>query len=607
VRVLHYVGPYVWARRGIIVGAILAIVGGALVELAKPWPLKFVFDNLLKDVPLLPAWALPPIGEPRIWSLAFVCALVILIWAVASVSAFFKQYLLYRLAEEVVFELRLRLFLHVQQLSLAFHNNRRVGDVITRMTRDADAVRDLVSGALAMWCTAVLELVGTLALMSYMDWRLSIVGLGTLGLLLPLEFRLRRAIKQATTEKREHEVGVSSVTQETVNAIGLVKAFGREKHQQQQFGKESSESLKAGVEAARLEARYVRTVEMVTAVSLCAVVWWGVQRVFAEALTPGELLVFATYVKGLGGPLRDVAKQTIKWTKGSVGLERMLEVLDTKPAVEDSPTARPAPRLRGRIEFQGVSFAYHPGRPVLRDISFAIEPGETVALVGYSGAGKSTILNLIPRLYEPGSGAILVDGEDIREFRLDSYRDQTSFVLQDSVLLHTTVLENILYGRPGASESDVRMAAVESGVQQFVERFPDGFLTVVGPRGATLSGGERQRVAIARAMVRNAPILLLDEPTTGLDVENERLVMDGLQRLMTGRTTLLISHKIGLIERADRVLVLDGGRIVESGTPADLRAAGGLYARLCELAAVNAGVIEDRVPEAAPELRGYGS
>jgi ABC-type multidrug transport system fused ATPase/permease subunit len=598
-RTLKFLAPYVQARGKIVAGALVAVLGGTLVELLKPWPLKFVFDYLLKDLSFLPQWAVPSTGDARTWLLTFVCALVLLIWALSSLAAYFKEYLLHRLAEELVFELRLALFDHAQRLSLAFHDSRRVGDVMTRITRDAEAVRELIGTSSLQWCTALLALLSTLAVMAYMDWRLSLVGVITIAILCPVEWRLRRQVKRAEKHKRLSEVEVSSVTQETMGALRLIKAFGRENHQQKQFGRESSESVRAGVEAARLEARYVRSVDVVTAVSTCAVIWWGVQRVFDGALTPGDLYVFVAYVRGLHGPMRDVAKQSIRMARGSVGLERILEVLETEPEVKDSPAARPVPRFRRALEFEGVSFAYRPGRPVLENISFRVVQGQTVALVGYSGAGKSTILSLIPRLYDPTAGRILVDGEDIRNVRLDSLREQTALVLQESILFQTTILENVLYGRPDAAPEDVARALVAAGVHKFGDSLKDGYDTVVGPRGVTLSGGERQRIAIARAMIRNAPILLLDEPTTGLDVKNEQLVMDALERLMQGRTTLLISHKLNLIERADLALVVDRGRLVEAGTPAELRAGGGIYARLCKLAAANHGLIEDRPEQSA--------
>jgi ATP-binding cassette, subfamily B, bacterial len=605
-RTLHYLAPFLLARWKMLVGAVAAVLTGTAVELLKPWPLKFVFDYLLQGASFLPPWAMPPGVDTRTWLLVIVCALIVLVYAGASAFAYLKEYLLNRLGEEVVFELRAALFGHIQRLSLTFHDSRRIGDMTTRVTRDAEAVRDLMGPALLQWAVALTGVASTLVVMAYMDLRLSLVGVITVAILFPVEWRLKRRIQQASKRKREREVEITSVTQETMTALPLVKAFGREGYQEQQFGRQSSESARAGVETARLEAQYVRSVDIIIAMAMCGVVWWGVRRVFDGALTPGDLYVFAHYVRGLHGPLRDIAKASIKMARGRVGLERILEALDTVPAVQDSPSARAAPRFRGRVEFQTVSFAYHPGQPVLDDVSFRIEPGQTVALVGNSGAGKSTILSLIPRLYEPSSGRILIDGEDIRTFRLDSLREQTAFVLQESVLFQATILENILYGRPEANAEEVRQAIEAARVDQFVGRLKRGVRTVVGPRGATLSGGERQRVAIARAMIRRAPILLLDEPTTGLDVESEKLVMEALERLMEGKTTLLIGHKLTLIERADHVLVIDRGRIVESGTPAELEAAGGMYARLRELAAAN-GVIQDRPEQPVIGVRRYGS
>jgi ABC-type multidrug transport system fused ATPase/permease subunit len=591
--VLHYLAPYLRARWTMLAGAAMALVSVTAVELLKPWPLKFVFDYLLQDRTFLPAWATPAFVDQRTWLLVFVCGLIVSVWLLSSVSAYLKEYLLSRLGEEVAFELRVRVFGHIQRLSLAFHDSRRIGDMLMRVTRDADSVRELIGGSLLQWLTAMAALVGTLVMMLVVDWQLGLLGLVTAAVMAPIEWRLKRRIKEASKEKREREVGISSVTEETMSALRLVRAFGRETYQQQQFGHESTKSVKAGVELSRLSAQYIRTVDMVSAMATCAMVWFGVQRVLRGEITAGELYLFVAYVKGLHGPLRDIAKQGVNIAKGRIGLERVVEVLETDAGVQDAPNAKPAPRFRGAIEFRNVSFGYRSGRPVLHDVNLHIEPGEVVALVGYSGAGKSTILSLIPRLYDATGGRILIDGHDIRELTIDSLRQEISFVLQDSVLFQTSIMENIRYGRPGATPQELAQAALLSGVDQFVSKLPDRYRTAVGPRGVTLSGGERQRVAIARAMIRNAPILLLDEPTTGLDVESEKLVMDALERLMVGRTTLLISHKLSLIERVDKVFVIDGGRVVEAGSPAELRAAGGTFARLSELAA-SSGVIEDR-------------
>ncbi len=592
------VGPYVLARWKLLAGATLSVFAATGADLLRPWPLKFVFDYLLHDISFLPAAVPVPAGDMRTWMLVAICALVLVIWILSSVAAYFGSYLSDRLAEEIVFELRVALFGHLQRLSLTFHDDKRIGDMLVRITRDTDSLRELFGKTWLQWTIAGLTLFGTLGVMLVLDWQLALVGLLTVAALSPIQWRLRWRIKEASKEKREREVEVSSVTQETIGSLRVVKAFGREDVQQAQFDRESAGSLEAGVRAARLEAQYVRTVDIISAVATCGIIWFGVKKVFANQLTPGDLYLFVHYVRGLHGPLREIAKQSVRISRARVGLDRVLDIVQTEVGTPDSSEARRAPRLRGAIEFENVSFGYRPEQPVLHNVSFKIEPGEIVALVGYTGAGKSSIVSLIPRLYEPTAGRVLIDGEDVRSYQLTSLRDQIGVVLQDSVLFQASLLKNIRYGRPDATRDEVMESARAARVDQFVKRLPDGYHTVVGPRGATLSGGERQRVAIARAMVRNAPILVLDEPTTGLDAENEQLVMEALEQLMRGKTTLLISHRLNLIERVNRVIVVDGGHIVESGTPAVLRASGGLYARLCEWSS-NGSVVEAPLPAAA--------
>jgi len=596
-------GPYILKRWNLLVGAAGAVAAATFADILRPWPLKYVFDFLLENKNFLPAYIPVPDGDAQTWGLAAICGLIFFIWILSSVAAYFGSYLSDRLAEEVVFDMRVHLFKHLQRLSLTYHDEKRVGDMLVRITRDTDSLRELFGKTWLQWAVAGLTLTGTLAVMFYVDWQLALVGAVTLAILSPIQWRLRWQIKEASKEKRDREVEVSSVTQETIGSLRVVKAFGREDLQQEEFDKQSAGSLVAGIKAARLEARYVRTVDIVTAVATCAILWFGVKKVFAANLTAGDLYLFIHYVRGLHGPLREIAKQSVRMSRARVGMERVLDIVQTEVGTPDSPHARPAPELRGTIEFDNVSFGYRADQPVLHNLSFKVEPGEIVALVGYTGAGKSSILNLIPRLYEPTAGRVMIDGEDVRDYHLTSLRDQISVVLQESMLFQTSVFKNILYGRPTATRDEVIAAAHAARVDQFMDRLPEGYQTVIGARGATLSGGERQRVAIARAMIRNTPILLLDEPTTGLDVENEKLVMEALESLMKGKTTLLISHRLNLIERVDRILVVDGGRIVESGTPASLRANHGIYARLCEWSE-NGTVVDAPQPVDAVDSKG---
>jgi ATP-binding cassette subfamily B protein len=585
-RAARHLAPILMPRWTILFAGGVALVALPLVELFKPWPLKLVFDFLHKKArgadprSVLPDWAIPSGVDPTTWLLIVVCALILGLAALSAVSAYVKEFQLQRLGEEVAFELRVRLFRHVQRLGLGFHDSSRLGDIITRVTDDTRAVREMATTSLLETAQAALSITSFLVMMLVMDWRLAIVALVTVPIMGPTVWYYRRRIEQASRQRRARESEMTSVTQETISSIRLVQTLGSEDQQQRAFGRESSGAAQLGLEVAKLESAYARTMDLISALGTCALVWVGVQHVLSGELGVGGLYAFSYYVKNLFGPMRDLAKQSAKIAKGKVGLERVIEVLEQTPAITESTRARPAPPLTGRIAFERVSFAYRPDAPALHDVDFAVERGQVVALVGHSGAGKSTVLSLISRLYDPTSGRVLVDGHDLRELKLDSLREQISVVLQDSVLFQTSIRENVLYGRGDATQAQLEAAATAAGVDLFLDRLPDGWDTVVGPRGATLSGGERQRVAIARAIVRDAPILILDEPTTGLDAVSEQLVMRALGRLMAGRTTLVVSHKLSLIERADHILVFDRGRLVETGTSAQLLQAGGFYARL---------------------------
>jgi ABC-type multidrug transport system fused ATPase/permease subunit len=593
-RAAHYLLPILLPRWPLLFAALAALVSIVLVELYKPWPLKFVFDYLLQDKSFLPEWLTVTGLSPTTWMLVVICAMILGLAVLQAIAAYVKQFMLHRLGEEIAFELRVALFSHVQRLGLGFHDSSRLGDIITRVTEDTRGVRDMATTSLLQSSAALASIIGFIVMMFILDWQLAMVSLLTVPLLGPAAWYYRRRIEKASRKRREREGELTSVAQETISSMRLVQTLGSEDQQQRAFGRESSQSAKIGMEVARLEAAYVRTMDYIVAIGTCAVIWGGVHRVWAGSLTAGDLVVFTYYIKNMLGPMRDLAKQTAKIAKGKVALERIIEVLELEPAVQ-SRHACITQRLSGRIDFENVTFEYKPGTAALKDVSFAVEPGQVIALVGHSGAGKSTILSLISRLYDPSSGRILLDGHDLRDLELDSLREQISVVLQESILFQTSIRENILYGRSDATPEQGAAAAAAAGVDLFIDRLPDGFDTVVGPRGATLSGGERQRVAIARAIVRNSPILILDEPTTGLDAKSEQLVMRALTQLMQGRTTLVVSHKLSLIERADKILVLDAGRIVESGTNAELLQAGGYYAKL-RAAANDAVILGDGTP-----------
>jgi subfamily B ATP-binding cassette protein MsbA len=374
-----------------------------------------------------------------------------------------------------------------------------------------------------------------------------------------------------------------SIIHEVFSAVRVVRAFAREDYEQRRYEVESMESVGIALRARSLKAKLSPMVEMIVACGTCMVLWFGARMVLDGTLSTGSLIVFVLYLGRMYKPMQELSKMTDTYTKASVAWERIREVLQTKQDVQDLPGAVPAPALLGGIEFDHVAFSYDPKSPVLRDVSFRIAPGEMAALVGPTGSGKSTITSLVARFYDPTAGAVKIDGFDIRQFRQATLRQQISFVLQETLLFHGTIASNIAYGKSGATTEEIVRAAEQANATEFIDKMPDGYDTIVGERGVTLSGGQRQRIAIARALIRNLPILILDEPTSGLDAESEKLVFDALDRLMEGKTSIVIAHRLATIRRADKIFVIERGEVVETGKHDELLAKGGLYARLYEI------------------------
>lgn len=568
--------------------AAVAMVLDAGLTLCRPWPLKVVIDRVIARepkptrVPLLSGWLNSASLDPM-HVLYGACATTLLIATGTGLLTYYYTRTMGDVGRRFVFTLRRDLFAHMQRLSLRFHDRQRTGDLITRLTSDIQNIQDIIAdGAIILVSNAFL-LVGMLVLMFWLNWQFAFAALSVAPVLFWAVFRYTRRIKVAARAVRRSNGLLASVAQETLASIRIVQGLAQEDQQSDRFDAQNVNSLQASLEGIRYQARVAPLVDLLAAVGLAVVMWYGATRVRGGVITTGDMIVFFAYVTNLYSPMKALAKFPYAFSKASVGAERITEVMRVRSEVTDRQGARPAPRFTGSIEFREVSFEYETERPVLSHITLRIAPGEKVAVVGATGAGKSTLLSLIPRLYDPSEGAVYIDGEDIRTYQVHSLREQISLVLQDSLLFSGTIRDNIAFGRPGASDAEILAAAVLANADEFIQRLPDSYHTMVAERGTTLSGGQKQRIAIARAILRDAPILILDEPTSGLDAASERTVVEALERAVAGRTTITIAHRLTTVHFATRIIVMEGGRIVEAGTHRELLTGNGRYAHLYQL------------------------
>jgi len=583
-RITHLLRPH-WKALAI---GLLAVLGETLTDVLEPWPIKIVVDHLLQSKSL-PGWLSGIVfglfGQNKLAILNFAVAAVAVIAVVGAISSYTEKYLTMSVGQWVMHDLRRTLYNHIQRLSLAEHDEARTGDVITRVTSDIEAIQDFISTALLGMVVNALTLVGMIAVMLYINWRFTLIALSIAPALFLVVYSFTRRIKKASRAVRKKQSELVSVVQEVLTSIRVVKAFAREDYEQERFESQSLENVEVALQARTIKAKLLPFVEVLVAAGTCLVLGYGARLALAGQLSAGVLIVFLLYLGKMYKPMRDLSKMTDTISKAVVGYERIQEVLEIESRVRDLPRARPAPRFKGKIEFDHVSFSYDGEQPVLKDISFQIEPGQVVAIVGPTGTGKTTIISLISRFYDPRSGQVKIDETDIRLFTQKSVREQISFVLQETLLFRAPVWQNIAYGKPDAPRDEIIRAAQLANAHEFIEKMPEGYDTMVGERGVTLSGGQRQRIAIARAIIRNTPILILDEPTSGLDAAAEQIVIEGLNRLMEGRTAVVIAHHLATFRHADVIFVIKDSELVERGTHEELLAAGGLYAELHKIQA----------------------
>lgn len=588
--VLKILWPHVRKHRGLLAVAVAAMLGEVATALLVPWPLKYVFDSILFVRDASGHRQLRTHLDPStVRRLLLVSAAAL---AIAILDAFFTYLdgrITARTAQRAISDLRRALFAHLQRLSMSFHHalETRVGDLLSRLSGDVQALQDLASAGASNLVTNTL----TLAAMSVVLCALNLpLGLLVLVTSFPLFFLARsttRKMRLALRKARKQEGRVSAVLQESLSSVRLVQAYGREDHEDDRLAGESSKSLDASLQAAELQSRLNPLITIVSTVSTAAVTAYGVLLAVHHAISPGTLLIFLGYLRGIQTPIRQLAKLSYQIGKATTSAERLNEAFQAMPAIVERPGARDLRASRGEITIDSISFGYEVDRPVLKNVSLTARSGEVIAIVGPTGSGKTSLVSLIPRFYDPWQGAVQIDGIDVRDYTLRTLRSAIALVLQESLIFRASIRENIAFGRSNASPDEVLAAGEAAGLGPIVARFENGYDTVVSERGASLSGGQKQCIAIARAILKDAPILILDEPTSSLDSETEQVVLSGLKRLMDGRTVLLIAHRLTTVMTANRIAVLEGGELREFDSPSALLARDdGIFSRLVRVHAL---------------------
>jgi ABC-type multidrug transport system fused ATPase/permease subunit len=577
--ILALIRPYRWWMAIVFTAMFVEIA----MSLAAPWPLKLVLDDALgkHQLPDWLAWAHHYGIQRNTLGVALVAGCsTLLIAIIAAIASYVDNYYTTSVGQWVANDLRIRIYEHLHRLSLRFYDTAKTGTLMSTITSDVSTVQSFASASTLGIVVDLLTIVFMLGLMFWLDWDFTLIAVGVTPFLLLFVMRFKKAVKNVTRIVRVRQSEIVAVVEEGLGSVRAVKAFGRQDLEEAHMEAASHATVEAALKARQVKSLLSPAVSIVVAICTGIVLWKGTSLIVAGTMTAGALTVYLAYLTKFFKPVKDLAGMTSVLAQTTVALERIQTILSADDIISELPDATDPGQVKGAIAFDHVAFGYADEAQVLRDVSFTIAPGQVVGIVGPTGCGKSTALSLIPRFYDPTAGRILIDGADVATYKLAALRSQVGFVLQETVLFRGTIRDNIAYGHPGASEEEIIAAAKLANADEFISRMPHGYDSVVGERGDTLSGGQRQRIGIARAVIRNSPIMVLDEPTAALDTESERLVIEGLQRLMKGRTVIMIAHRLSTIRDADMIIVLKDGVVAEQGTNDELIARSGVYAEL---------------------------
>lgn len=561
-RLMNYVRPY--GNRLIV--AVICIILAASANLYVPWVIKDVIDKVL--------------AEKDITMLNTIAGGIVIVYFLRGIFFYGQTYLMSYIGQRVIIDIRQAIYSHLQRLSLSYFERHRTGKIMSYVTNDVAALQNALIESVIEFVTEGSILIGSMGTMFYIHWKLTLLTLITLPLVAKTINIFGKKLRKASSVTQERTADITSVLQETLSAVRVVKTFVREEYEIERFSKENYLNFRAQMKTAQLSATLTPVIEFLAAIGVTVIIWYGGWEVINGDLTAGALIAFLIYAVNLSNPIKRLSRVYSNIQKALAAAERVFEVLDTVPEIQDAPDAMELPAIEGNVAFHNLTFEYKPGEAALRNVSLEAKAGQMVAIVGPSGAGKTTIANLIPRFYDPVSGFVAIDGIDIRTVTLDSLRKQIGIVPQETVLFNGSVYDNILYGDLEGSEDEVFAAAKAANAHEFIIHMPEGYSTQIGERGSKLSGGQRQRIAIARAILKNPRVLILDEATSALDTESEKLVQEALDKLMVGRTSFVIAHRLSTVLRADQILVMEQGQIIERGTHSELLNLGGLYSKL---------------------------